>query len=343
MRPALVFTVLALGVAVSTACGRGEDSGTTQVADGLTVVVDGLDGPTQMIEGPDGRLWVAQLAGPENAGRGEVVAIDPEEPSRRQVLLDGLDKPTGIAVLDGALWIQQPTSLLRAPLDLTAPPAQVDTPEVVLDDLPNNGRSQGTLTVTPDGTLLYETSGARRGSDSVEGSGILWELDPDDPGTPRVRARGLKNAYARTLLPDGRLVLTDVLEPLPGVAAEDEVNVLAADGGNADFGWPRCVGDRQPVVDLGVGEADCQDTAAPIALLGTGSTPTSVVLSPWDPDQLLVARWNAGDVVMVPLAGGTPQVVIDALEHPQHLLVVDDHVLVTDHATGTISRWRRMP
>ena len=66
----------------------------------VTVAAEGLQGPTQMIEGPDGRLWVAQLNGSENAGSGQVVAVDLTS-GASEVLLDGLLKPTGIAILDG--------------------------------------------------------------------------------------------------------------------------------------------------------------------------------------------------------------------------------------------------
>ncbi|HSJ45996.1 MAG TPA: hypothetical protein VK923_15075 [Euzebyales bacterium] len=76
-------------------------------------LVSGLEGPTQMIVGPDDRLWVAQLVGGENAGTGQVVAVD-RDSGELDVLVDGLDKPTGIAWLDGGLWIATPTSVLRA-------------------------------------------------------------------------------------------------------------------------------------------------------------------------------------------------------------------------------------
>lgn len=62
-----------------------------------TVAARGLDGPTQFIPGPGNALWIAQLAGDENAGRGQVLEIDLVTGARR-VLLDGLVKPTGIAI-----------------------------------------------------------------------------------------------------------------------------------------------------------------------------------------------------------------------------------------------------
>ena len=75
------------------------------------LLVDGLVGPTQMIFSPNGQLWVAQLAGGENANRGEVVAVDLAT-GVQTTLLIGLDKPTGLALLDGALWIATRRDLL---------------------------------------------------------------------------------------------------------------------------------------------------------------------------------------------------------------------------------------
>ena len=341
---ALVVAVLGVALLVASACdGEGsQDERSPIMAHGYMLeleVVGGLDGPTQVIVGPDNRLWIAQLAGGENEGVGQVVAVpmpadDPVE-AEPEVLLDGLVKPTGIAVLGEHLWIQQRRSLLRAPLQEGG---TVGEPEAVLEDLPFNGRSEGTLTVLPGGRLLYETSGAREGAEAQDGSGSLWVLDPGRPAEPVEFASGLKNAYGHTVLPDGTIIATDVLEPLPGVTPEDELNRIER---GADYGWPRCVGEGQPVVELGVSAGDCEGTRAPLALLGTSSTPTSVVLAPWADDALLVARWRTGDVVRVPLGGGEPEPVVTGLDGPQHLLVVDGSVLLVEHGTGAIHRMHR--
>lgn len=341
-RRLLTSCALALVLVTVAACAdtppRDVGESTVEPAPGFAVeanVVVGLDRPTQMIAGPDGRLWVAQLAGPEGAGQGQVVAVGRDD-GTIEVLVEGLDKPTGLAFAAGALWIQQPRSLLRAVVEQPTTAPAIAATEVVVDDLPNNGRSQGTLTVTADGVLVYATSGARDGDQPAAGSGALWELDPAAPRAIRPLARGLKNGYARVELDDGAMAVTDVLEPLPGVTPEDELNVLRRPGG--DFGWPTCVGNREPVADLGATPRTCRDTLAPIALLGAGATPTSVVVAPWDPSLLVVARWNSRDVVGVPLAGGAPRTLLRLSGRPQHLLVDDDGILVSDHAEGVVHR-----
>ncbi|MCB9127639.1 MAG: PQQ-dependent sugar dehydrogenase [Ardenticatenales bacterium] len=304
------------------------------------LMVEGLQGPTQMILGPDGRLWVAQLAGAENAGQGQVVALDMNTGSQ-ELLLAGLDKPTGIARLDEALWLQAGNSLLRAPLVGD----RVGTPDVMLADLPFNGRSLGTLTVTPEGNLLFETSGRRDGNAASEGSGILWELDPADPTHPRPLATGLKGAYAHAFDAAGRLWSTEIGDdPVNGMAPPDELNLIEV---GSDYGWPACFGMQEPATNYGGSAAQCATTRAPVALFAERATPVAVVVSPWEAERLLVALWGPGDrgVVRVAVRGEGGEVsgevtpFIEGMGNPQSLLVLPDgSLLAADFDGGRIYR-----
>ena len=298
------------------------------------IVTEDLRGPTQMIIGPDDRLWLAQLAGGENSGTGQVTALSMEI-GEREVLLDNLSKPTGIAVLDGYLWIAAERDLLRAPLTET----EVGVPETVLSDLPFNGRSNGTLTVTPDGQLLYETSGRRAGNAAREGSGTLWRLDPDDPTNSVAVATGLKGAYAHTFNGEGQLFSTEIGDDLVnGQAPPDELNLIVEGG---DYGWPQCYGNQEAARNYGGTAQQCAETRAPLALFAPNSTPTSVVVSPFEDDTLLVALWGPVEagVVKVSLDDGTVQPFIPGLRTPQHLLVEQGgSLLVSDFSRGTLYR-----
>jgi glucose/arabinose dehydrogenase len=189
--------------------------------------------------------------------------------------------------------------------------------------------------------LLYETSGRERDGSGVEGSGVLWELDPaEQPASPRAVASGLKNAYAH-VVDDGVLWATEVAESIGGVTAADEL-VRVREG--ADYGWPACVGDRVPVPAFGGDERRCADTAPPAVTFPAGATPTSVVANPFG-EGLLVALWNTGEVVVVtPDAAAATEtaaastVLVDGLPRPQHLLVDDGTLLVSDHELGAV--WR---
>lgn len=109
-----------------------------------------------------------------------------------------------------------------------------------------------------------------------------------------------------------------------------------------DFAWPRCIGDGTPVEQYGGTDAECADAPRSLALFEPGATPTSIAVAPWDPDVLVVALWNRGEVVTVSIADPAPpepvdpEVLLTGVEHPQHLLVDGDRLLVVDHDGGRI-------
>ncbi len=303
------------------------------------LIVEGLAGPTQMIAGPDGRLWVAQLNGGENAGIGQVLSLSPET-GKGNILLDLLFKPTGIAAHNGTLWIAAGRDLLAAPIGVDG---SVGPPEPMLTDPPSNGRSNGTLTVTPHGEIIYETSGSRQGNEAAPGSGSLWALTPQDPANPRVLATGLKGAYAHAIDAQGRIWTTEIGDdPIDDGAPPDELNLVVT---GADFGWPPCAGNSEPVLRYGGTVERCAQSRAPVVLFPPNATPTSVAVAPWDESVLLVALWNRGEVVQVMLtpdgdnATGESTPFLTGLRNPQHLLAWrDGSLLVSDFATGTIFR-----
>lgn len=338
--------VLMLLLTLLAQCGTeraAEQSSSINVAVGYraTVAVQGLEGPTQMILAPDGVLLVAQLAGSENGATGQVLAVNLANGERR-VVLDKLNKPTGIALLGDGLWIAAGRELLRVPLNNGVAGAS----QAVLQNLPFNGRSNGTLTTTPNGKLLYETSGSREGNNAATGSATLWELDPANPTEPRAIATGLKGAYGHTFDAKGQLWTTEIGDdPVNGGAPPDELN-LVIDGGN--YGWPQCFGQQQAAQNYGGTTQYCRTTRLPVALFAPNSTPTSVVESPWQAGKLLVALWASADgsvVQVAPSAEGAPaevQPFLSGLQHPQHLLALaDDSLLVSDFGAGVIYRVTR--
>lgn len=345
MRRRVVAVLLVAGLG---ACGDdgpvlGEPAGSpttadvdvpgAEVADGFAVgeVVTGLTRPTQIAFDDEGRLLVAQLAGGEDAGAGQVVRIDPDAPGEPEVVADGLLTPTGVTVADGTIWVMEQRSLGRIDDDGSI--------EVVLDQLPFNGRSEGTLTTAPDGSVLFNTSGSISGSAPTPGSGALWSLAPG-AGAPDVVATGLKNGYARTFDAEGRLWSVEMSDgSFDGEPAPDEVMLVEP---GMDFAWPRCIGDRRPVAQYGGSDDECAGSPPSLALFEPGATPTSIAVAPWDPDLLVVALWNRGQVVSVSTvdhesAGPVePTVLLSGIEHPQHLLVDGDRLLLSDHDGGRV-------
>ena len=280
-----------------------------------------FDRPTQFTLVGD-FLWVAELNGGENDQQGRILRIDLTT-GEELIVLEGLDKPTGLAVVDQTVWVATRDAILQFNVEEDL------EPQVVIGDLPNNGRSNGTLTVTPQQTIIYETSGNRRDADS----GKLWEFDPAD-GEHRQIAAGLKGGYAHAFDDQGRLWLTEIVDgSVDGVTLPDELNLWVE---GADFGWPRCYGRE-------LAGPDCAGVRPAVAVFEPHSTPTSVAISPFADQTLLVALWVSGEVVSVRVSETADNAVgeiapfLTEIGNPQHLLTIaDGSLLVSDYAVGRI-------
>ncbi len=338
---AALLVVAAMGCS-DDADGGGSGSAVSEY--GVETIVEDLPGPTQMAWHPDGRLLIAVLGeGGEGSETGRIVAVDIDAPSEPDVLVDGLDTPTGLAVVGDELWIMERTRLVTAPL-------AGGGPAVVREDLPNNGRSNGSLTVTSEGRLLYDTSGRQEGTRAADGTGVLWSLDPDNPdgGDTPVLA-GMKHAYAAAEDGRGGLLVTEIGDgTYDGERPPDEVVVIGAGGGPEsddevpDGGWPRCVGDRTPVAENEGSAEWCERAVPSLALFEPGVTPTSVAVAPWAGDVAIVALWQSGELVQLPIerGPGAPPVqatpVLSDLDGPQHLLPDGDRLLLSVHGQGSV-------
>jgi glucose/arabinose dehydrogenase len=308
-------------IATVAACSNPKSGATPK---GFTVVAEGFNGPTQIADGPDGLLLVAQLNGEENAATGQVVVFDPKSKAKR-VLLTGLDKPTGVLWQDGMLWVMVHRGLVRARWtkdDNTAGPV-----EAVLENLAFNGRSEGTLTAVDGGRFLYETTGTLIGDTAEPGSGTLWLFDPSTKTSTPV-ATGVKNAYAHSLLPDGRIVTTEIGDNIANAPVE-EINIIPLSPA-ADLGWPRCAGDQ-----------DCPAVIRPTALFPKSSTPTGVAVKGTD---IFVTLFVTGQLMRIPLGtwtAGQPPLpsteVAAGLKGPHTVLARPDGTLwISEHLANRI-------
>jgi glucose/arabinose dehydrogenase len=315
----LVVSVAA--IASLTACAGAKLQATPK---GLTVIADGFNGPTQIADGPNGLLLVAQLNGEENASNGQVVVFDPKTKAKR-VLLSALDKPTGVLWQDGTLWVMVRRGLVRARWnkdDNAAGPV-----ETVLQNLAFNGRSEGTLTAVDGGRFLYETTGALTGDAPEPGSGTLWLFDPSTKASTPV-ATGVKNAYAHAVLPDGQVVTTEIGDNIANAPVE-EINIIPLSP-TADLGWPRCAGDQ-----------DCASVIRPAALFAKTSTPTGVAVQGND---IFVTLFVTGQLMRVSLGtwtAGQPPVssseVATGLKGPHTVLARPDGTLwISEHLANRI-------
>jgi glucose/arabinose dehydrogenase len=326
---AVVLATIGIGSVLGAECSGGSAGSDAVPSPEVSVVVDGLDRPTQMSSGPDGLLVVAQLAGGENDATGEIVAVDVAAGTRR-VIADGLDKPTGVLWDDGVLWVMVRQGLVRFEWADSSGPA--GEPETVLDDLPFNGRSEGTLTALDDGRFLYATTGTLTGDAPATGSATLWVFDPTDDSSQAL-ATGLKNAYAHTVLDDS-IAITEIGDSSDDPPVE-EVDVIEFDDIDTsttppDFGWPTCPGND-----------DCQGVARPLAVFPVASTPTGVATSG---DDVFVALFVSGQLMRIETAGweqGDAPVdaveVIAGLDGPHTVLAQPDGTLwISEHLADRI-------
>ena len=337
------------------------------------VLIEGLAGPTQIAFGPSGTWLVAELggeepSGDENGSTGRVLLIDPATKAQR-VLANGLDKPTGVAWINGVVWIMVRRGIVKlalpaAPLrSLLAPPAATAAPEVsvVLSDLPFNGRSEGTLTPFVNGTFLYETTGnivndpgADPAADPAAnpaqakpepGSGTLWSFDPQTTKSTAV-AVGLKNSYAHVVLSDGRIATTEIgdniaLEPL------DEVNILETVANKESkqpqsFGWPVCDASGKPLAKQDT--FTCSKATPAWRAFSAHVTPTGIAQYN---DDLYVSLFVSGQIMRLPgdalarkkesIQKRPPmQTFASGLEGPHTLLLDGTRFLVTETTSGRI-------
>lgn len=320
------------------------------VADGWSVEVvrDDLVGPTQLVAGPEGAsLYLAELAGDEGEGAGTVSTVDADGSGDKAPLLDGLLTPTGLEVVaQDEVFVQE-----QATLSTVRFTGEDQESQVLTEGLPDNGRSQGTLSLVdgPDGARLLAISTGTGSGPEVGSSGRLYAAATDDLEERDV-AIGFKNAYAHAVGPDGSLYVTEVGDgSYDGEAPPDELNVipaqvwqaaLAGDGDPFDGGWPDCTGDNDPTEEFDVTADDCASRTAPLALFPPRSTPTSVAVT--DDGRVLVALWVEGRVVEVDPDSGEVVDVLTGIERPQHLLTIDGgDVLLTVHGSGEL--WRLTP
>jgi len=332
-----VFTVACLSGVLGACASSDPGPSALEVPEGFTsaVFASGFSGPTQMEFASEGQLVVAELNGAENDERGRVLLVDLVDPTNRVVLQAELDKPTGVAVTGDTLWIMLRNELVRTTLEPNAPLIEVT------GELPFNGRSQGTLTVTADDQLIFNTSGRKRGAERTAGSGAIFVIEnaSTDPSEPTEFATGFKHAYAHVTDETGQLWSVEMTDGnFDELRASDEL--VAVNEGD-DAGWPFCVENNRPVAEFGGTTNSCASVPSSHALFGAGATPTSFVIAPWDPDVFLVALWLRGEVVEIPRAAppSSPHaatVFTASVESPQHLLIDGDRVLLSDHASGQI-------
>lgn len=138
-------------------------------------------------------------------------------PELRSVLVDHLNAPFGIAVLNGFLFVANTDAIVRYPFALGE--TRISAPGVKLVDLPAgsiNHHWTKSLTASPDGSRLFVSVGSNsnameRGADAERDRAAIHEVDPRT-GLMKTFATGLRNPNGLTFYPGSNTLWTVVNE-----------------------------------------------------------------------------------------------------------------------------------
>jgi glucose/arabinose dehydrogenase len=173
-------------------------------------------------------------------------------PDAQEVLLAGLDRPHGLDLHEGWLYVGEGSAIARVRFDVASGRTS-GAPERIVTGLPAGGNHwTRTVRVGPDG-FLYLTLGSSCNvcveQDERRAAMLRFRLDGSEA---EVYARGLRNAVGFDWQPatddlyatdNGRDLLGDDFPPC-------ELNRVVRGG---DYGWPVANGDRRLDPDLGAG------------------------------------------------------------------------------------------
>ena len=235
---------------------------------------DALPGVRFLHARPDGAL----LATAPRAGTVWRIEPDRDGDGRsdgRSALLEGLDRPHGIDVHEGWLYVAVADGVLRAPLAEDGSVA--GEPSRVVDGLPEGGNHwTRTVRIGPDGWMYVSVgSSCNVCFEADERRAALLRFRPDG-SQGAIHASGLRNSVGFDWQPEtdalyatdnGRDLLGDDFPPC-------ELNRIEAGG---FYGWPVANGDRVLDPDLGEGsEARAAASIPPAHAFGAHTAPLGI-------------------------------------------------------------------
>jgi glucose/arabinose dehydrogenase len=198
-------------------------------------------------------------------------------PDGQEVLLDGLDRPHGVDLHAGWLYVGEGSAVARVRFDVDSGKTG-GAVERIVTGLPEGGNHwTRTVRVGPD-ERLYVSVGSSCNvcveEDERRAALLRFRLDGSEA---EIHARGLRNAVGFDWRPatdelfatdNGRDLLGDDEPPC-------ELNRVVADG---DYGWPVANGDRRLDPDLGAGnEARAAASIPPAHGFGAHNAPLGIV------------------------------------------------------------------
>ncbi|GEO16386.1 PQQ-dependent sugar dehydrogenase [Microvirga aerophila] len=238
----------------------------------------------------------------------------------RDVFLDGLNQPFGMARVAGTFYVGNTDGAVAFPYD--AGTGRVTGPGRKLVGFKPGGHWTRSLLASPDGSKIYVGVGSRGniGEDGMaaeEGRAAIYEIDLAS-GTSRIFATGLRNPVGLAWEPHSGTLWT-VVNERDGLGDETPPDYLTSVRDGGFYGWPYCywgqtVDDRVPQDPTAVARALIPDYAlgGHTASLGLCWLPAGTL--PGFPDGMVIGQhgsWNRSKlsgykVIFVPFENGRP-------------------------------------
>lgn len=161
---------------------------------------------------------------------------------QRSVLIDHVNSPFGIVFADNYLYVAATDAVLRYPF--TPGETHISSNPTLLTELPGGPIDHHwtkSLTISPDGKLLYATVGSNsniteNGMEAEKGRAAVWEIDRAT-GRSRIFATGLRNPNSPQFYPgtNNFFVVVNERDELGQNLVPDYLTSVR-DG--AFYGWP---------------------------------------------------------------------------------------------------------
>jgi glucose/arabinose dehydrogenase len=163
----------------------------------------------------------------------------------RDVYLDGLRQPFGMALVGGTFYVGNTDGLVAFPFEPGATKLTGEGRRLV--DFKPGGHWTRSLLASPDGSRIYVGVGsqsniAENGMDVEEGRACIWEFDVAT-GAARIFASGLRNPVGLAWEPTTGALWT-VVNERDGLGDETPPDYLTSVKDGGFYGWPFCYWDR---------------------------------------------------------------------------------------------------
>lgn len=221
----------------------------------------GFQKPRDMVQLPGGTVLVT-----ESVAKGGVYIVNDEK--ARKPLIEGLDRPFGMAFHDGYLYVSEAEAIKRFKIEL---PAVTVGPAEKIVDLTGYGKGHWTRSLAIDAKAkkLYVSVGSGSnvdlGDPANRNAVNVYNLDGS---SPEIFATGLRNPVAIRFQPESKRLWTTVQER-DGLGDELAPDFFTEVKKGAFYGWPYAyIGPNEEPRHKGVNPEAVKKTIEPDILLG---------------------------------------------------------------------------